>query len=657
MADLDLELARLQVDAFRNRFGAPTYALALHAAFPLALTPDLVTHLWQTFDRDIYGRALNVPWIGIADLLLSDLCAEVGNEVYEIKTAARRVLLDALKLDENLGALRLGELSEFLQEYIRDELGSADTYTRNFAATQKWTALATANPTQAATEVAQAVKLSIEDGNIGEQLRLAAVADTLTDELQTYRELLDYLSARRDLLKGATRPRAGTLGPTDQPTLVLGVELPPLTSQLPPPVERVLGPPPEIPPYIFGMSGAGGEKEMLAAGKPGWMVNYATADSPPILVNFQPLVSQGLGVVVVLTHGFMGDGTIPAPEGYDNFARRCAETVRRSTGARIWVIGNEPNTSVARPGGAPITPEAYARCFNQCRRAIRGVPNHENDWVIPAAVAPYNSETSYAGNPGGDWVQYTADMLRQIQAQGGGLDGIALHLYARAQTPESIIDDVMLSLGGNHLGFLAYRDFLAAVPESLRSLPVLITQAMPMQLDLPHWSNVNRGWIQAAFAEINAWNQDAAHQPIQALCLYLWTILGADPTDWTIADKTNLVQDLQAALKNEYRVRLPGAPAPAHPTASRQPEAAPPTAPPDVPPPEQPTTPAPGPRGEPGQGGYLDFDLVVERVGGAYRARVINSPAGQAEVEFKLPLSDVELQNLLLQLSGKRSVR
>jgi len=43
---------------------------------------------------------------------------------------------------------------------------------------------------------------------------------------------------------------------------------------------------------------------------------------------------------------------------------------------------------------------------------------------------------------------------------------------------------------------------------------------------------------------------------------------------------------------------------------------------------------------------YLDFDLAIETVastssanGPAYRARVLNSPAGQATVDFTLPFN------------------
>ncbi len=47
---------------------------------------------------------------------------------------------------------------------------------------------------------------------------------------------------------------------------------------------------------------------------------------------------------------------------------------------------------------------------------------------------------------------------------------------------------------------------------------------------------------------------------------------------------------------------------------------------------------------------YLDFDLLVERSEAGYRARVLNSPAGQAATEFTLPFSGQELEIFLLQV-------
>jgi hypothetical protein len=46
---------------------------------------------------------------------------------------------------------------------------------------------------------------------------------------------------------------------------------------------------------------------------------------------------------------------------------------------------------------------------------------------------------------------------------------------------------------------------------------------------------------------------------------------------------------------------------------------------------------------------YIDFDLAVLRNGEQYRARVLNSPAGQAQSDFDRPFSPLELENFLLR--------
>ena len=47
---------------------------------------------------------------------------------------------------------------------------------------------------------------------------------------------------------------------------------------------------------------------------------------------------------------------------------------------------------------------------------------------------------------------------------------------------------------------------------------------------------------------------------------------------------------------------------------------------------------------------YSDFDLIIEQAGDRYRARVINSPAGQASVEFDSLFSPLELENFVLRM-------
>jgi hypothetical protein len=48
----------------------------------------------------------------------------------------------------------------------------------------------------------------------------------------------------------------------------------------------------------------------------------------------------------------------------------------------------------------------------------------------------------------------------------------------------------------------------------------------------------------------------------------------------------------------------------------------------------------------------LDFDMIVEPIGGGYRTRVFASPAGEAEAEFALPFTDRDLEILVVKITG-----
>jgi hypothetical protein len=46
------EVVTRRIEAFHQRFGEAHLDFAYHAAFPLALTPDLLYRLWANFQRD-----------------------------------------------------------------------------------------------------------------------------------------------------------------------------------------------------------------------------------------------------------------------------------------------------------------------------------------------------------------------------------------------------------------------------------------------------------------------------------------------------------------------------------------------------------------------------------------------------------------------------
>src|SRR5437763_2367006 len=140
------EIARRRISSFAKRFGTAHLYLAYHAAFPLALTPDLLYRLWANFQRDIHGERLNIPWIAVADLLLSSLCDEVSHELFEMNLTVRSALLKDLNDHPNFGPQRIKELSDFLLLYVRQRLENSNPEVRDLARAQYWTALAYTRP-------------------------------------------------------------------------------------------------------------------------------------------------------------------------------------------------------------------------------------------------------------------------------------------------------------------------------------------------------------------------------------------------------------------------------------------------------------------------------------------------------------------------------
>jgi hypothetical protein len=126
---------------------------------------------------------------------------------------------------------------------------------------------------------------------------------------------------------------------------------------------------------------------------------------------------------------------------------------------------------------------------------------------------------------------------------------------------------------GWHWHFRVYQDQLEAMPAILYGLPVYISETD--QDDA--WADVNSGWVQAAYAEIDRWNQSSV-PTIHALCLFR----SQQGDKWSFADKNGVKADFRAAVARGYTI----------------PDITPPSPPPDPKPPgpePQPPAPAPGP--------------------------------------------------------------
>jgi hypothetical protein len=110
------ELALPRIQTFERRYGREALKLACHAAFPMALTGELVYCL-----RENFAGLEEVPWYSAADVVLSGLCRSIGHDLYEMSGTVRMELLRRLK--EEFGEQRILELEKFMGDYILVQLG------------------------------------------------------------------------------------------------------------------------------------------------------------------------------------------------------------------------------------------------------------------------------------------------------------------------------------------------------------------------------------------------------------------------------------------------------------------------------------------------------------------------------------------------------
>ena len=315
--------------------------------------------------------------------------------------------------------------------------------------------------------------------------------------------------------------------------------------------------------YLFGMHDRGAEAIMADAGRKGWvLINEVIGHDPQNMkgASYDDLADQGFGVIVLLRNGQRPAGTLPHSEWYDPFATRCGNFVRRSSGCHIWVIGNQPNAGEERPErGSPheetITPQLYARCYKRCRDTIHGQPGHKDDLVLIGAAAPFCSDTTYPGNRRGDWVRYQQDVILLLGP--ANYDGVAIHTYTHGSTPDLITRDDRMEppFSDRRVGFKTYEDMLGIIPPKL---PVFITDARPLTSGpegAQGWPNGNSSteWVQAAYREIQRWNQQHGERQVRSLILYRWGVEGNEEVAWNLRDRPGVIEDFQRALANDYQ--------------------------------------------------------------------------------------------------------
>ena len=166
--------ASQQILAFVERTPA-ALDLMCHAAFPLALTPDLFYFLRENFQQE-------TDWVAIPDLLLSSLCRSVGYHLYEMDSRIRHLLLKLLVTDSRFGPARLRRLSDSLLFYVQHRLDGTTLRPKDIGERPEWIALAYTEPNALARQIAQALQRAYSD-EPAEHIRLASLAATLAEPL------------------------------------------------------------------------------------------------------------------------------------------------------------------------------------------------------------------------------------------------------------------------------------------------------------------------------------------------------------------------------------------------------------------------------------------------------------------------------------------
>jgi formylglycine-generating enzyme required for sulfatase activity len=176
------ELALPRIQSFERRYGRSALKLACHAAFPMALTGELVYCL-----RENFADLADVPWYSAADVVLSGLCQSIGHDLYEMSGAVRMELLRRLK--EEFGEQRILELEKFMGDYILVQLGleaeQAEALgkkswekSRILGDRPHWTTLCCLQPGAVKKAIEQEVRRIWGDDNERARLHLSAMVES-----------------------------------------------------------------------------------------------------------------------------------------------------------------------------------------------------------------------------------------------------------------------------------------------------------------------------------------------------------------------------------------------------------------------------------------------------------------------------------------------
>ena len=218
--ELDRQIAAQTITNFRDRFGASHYRLAQYASLPLLLTPELVSFLRSRFLRG------EVPWIAEADLLLSDLCRQVGYERFVMESAVKAQLLSSLEPEVKQ------EVALLLLHYTAYLVKEKRYLSATELETQQWSAMFYLDDRRetAVRQIVERFRELVEENSSGNERslgaamkQLAGLVNEFAPQLQDYPEVIDYARQVSEAKSVATLkeiPISSIIEPTIEETSV-----------------------------------------------------------------------------------------------------------------------------------------------------------------------------------------------------------------------------------------------------------------------------------------------------------------------------------------------------------------------------------------------------------------------------------------------------
>jgi hypothetical protein len=198
-----------RMNAFVERYPEPGFLyLACHAAFPVALTSDLLYKIWLNFKQDEKGNALDIPLEAVALLANSVLCRNIGNDLFEIYEDVREALQALLQANEALGTARMQHLARFIVAYTdhcADKIPNPA-----FKKALRWKAEAYLNPKKAALELIDLFAEKTEKGEDTSTVKvyLSWVKGHSTSNTGTG---IDYIGLAEDFFEGVRQFQVGNM--------------------------------------------------------------------------------------------------------------------------------------------------------------------------------------------------------------------------------------------------------------------------------------------------------------------------------------------------------------------------------------------------------------------------------------------------------------